>query len=99
MATGNDRDYSKATQIIADTVEHVGGKKLSASQRLALAGSLALMLKREYEAGQQSVQTEWSIVRKTDLADVLDEKGEHITTVYGKEADAIIAAHNRKQEN
>lgn len=52
-----ERDYSKAAGIIAGTVEKVGGKKLTQAQHLALAGSLALMLKREFDAGRASMAT------------------------------------------
>jgi hypothetical protein len=39
----------------------------------------------------------WSLVRNGDLATVLDGQGRELATLYGKQAEAVVTAHNQCQ--
>ncbi len=48
------RDYAAAAGVVVTSVNKISGKILTRNQELTMAGSIALMLSREYEAGHRA---------------------------------------------
>ncbi len=54
MSAKNTRDYAAAAGTVVTCVNKVSGKVLTRDQELTMAGSISLMLSREYEAGRRA---------------------------------------------